>query len=489
VNEQKLADLFSEHVDHMLQGEAPDVASSSSDLQALLALGDQMSQTQFQARAETWAAFQAQLATWSGTLNGGSMIGLSKIWFFSLIIALTTLVAGGVSFITEGITNPLALGPLSQAATATPAPTDTPAATDDPTATATPTESDSPDPTETPTPDEEPTDDPTDTPDDEPPVVVLPSLIFVNNLHVPDLCAGVYTTQSTLVNYGTVPISEAALVWEVIEGAEFVNTVTLSSNSFVQTVVTDEAITVDSTTNTAVNVSTTADTSNTTVSISSTTSISQSNYGNLNQIAIDQAVNLDVAVDVSQTWWEQPDGTEIKVQLSVANSVEIAQVGYFEASGDHNRGHGNDPDGFDEDNPGRGHRGPHHGHPSHSQIITIVKQGGQWVTLTGFAHYYGSQTILVDGHIIALTECTSLPLILSPGSSVQVTGILLPNGTFLAINVTIVDVNIIFVNFDSGVPTSGGSGGSGGSKGGGGSRGSGGGGGSHHGSGGSKKGS
>ena len=84
MNEFQFADLFSEQIDRMLQGERPEGVSNVDDLQELLELGKHISQTQFQASTATQAAFQSQLTSWFGIANGGSpmtILGLSKAWF------------------------------------------------------------------------------------------------------------------------------------------------------------------------------------------------------------------------------------------------------------------------------------------------------------------------------------------------------------------------------------------------------------------------
>lgn len=63
MNEQQLADLFSEQIDRILQGETSHVAPDIDDLQELLELGNQILQTKFQVGSAIHAVFQSQLAS------------------------------------------------------------------------------------------------------------------------------------------------------------------------------------------------------------------------------------------------------------------------------------------------------------------------------------------------------------------------------------------------------------------------------------------
>ena len=67
MNEQQLADLFSEQVDHMLDGESTAMPPNVEDLPELLDIvGQATSQTEFQAGSAAQATFQSQLAGWFG---------------------------------------------------------------------------------------------------------------------------------------------------------------------------------------------------------------------------------------------------------------------------------------------------------------------------------------------------------------------------------------------------------------------------------------
>lgn len=455
MNEQELADLFSEQLDRLLAGESPDLSGDAGELQDLLNIvKPATSQTGFHAGSAAQVAFNNQLASWFGLANGGSsmtILGLSKIWFFSIVTTVVVVVGGGLVAVIattaiifgSGDEVPVAATdvtttiPVSEE-TVTAVPSDEPSATPEGTATEV---------SETPTSEE------TDTP-----VADFPTLIVKNQLVVSSFCGGAYVSQSTLVNYGPAPVTDAALAWDVIEGGDFVNQVSVNSDALEQVS--------DDTSATETDAPAADELDPVLAALTNTSVVVQNGSANFNQIAVNQDVNLDLAVDVNDAWWDQPDGTVIKVQLSVANQDEFS---------DHNRGHGNDPDGFDEDNPGRGggkHKGKHGDDDGHSQIVTIVKQGAQWVVLDGFLHDHGDNTFLVDGNVVVVNDCTGLPAMLPFGSRVKIIGKLLPDGTFLAINIIVIDIDIN-INFDSGVPVGGNddshgdsSGGGGGGKGG-----------------------
>lgn len=453
MNEQQLADLFSEQVDRLLNGEPVTVSSHNNELQELLDIvGKPTVNHQFQAGSAAQVAFQSQLAGWFGSINGGTpmtILGLSKTWFISIIIATVIIVGGGglIAVIATSIFIAQPVGALPPTGQPTTEPTTQP--TDQPTVepSAEPTGQPTTEPTAEPT-----TQPPNDDDDDDGNNNNYPTLIFRSDLLVVQLCQGAYVSQRTLVNYGSQPVSNASLAWEVVEGPDLIDKVDIVSDALSQPF-NQTSLAATSTSN-----------ANTTL-----------NYANFNQISVEQEVKLNVKVKVKDEWWDKPDGTKIKVKLNVKNRVEFFNN---DDDGDHNRGHGNDPDGFDEDNPGRGH----------SQTITIVKQGAQWVTLTGVAHSYGNQNLLVDGVIVATNNCTGLPPNFVPGSKVKVVGVLQPDGAFMAINIVVININLINGDFDSGVPVPGpddDDGGSSSSGGGGG----GGGGGSKGGSGGSRGGS
>ena len=94
MNEQQLADLFSEQIDRMLQGHPPVAPADAAHLQPLLALSQQFSQVNFQPGVTAQAAFQSQLSAWFGPLNGGTATaawGLSKTLLLTLTAAVITI--------------------------------------------------------------------------------------------------------------------------------------------------------------------------------------------------------------------------------------------------------------------------------------------------------------------------------------------------------------------------------------------------------------
>ncbi len=336
MEEQQLADLFSEQVDRMLDGESTAIPPNAEDLQELLDIvGQSTSQTEFQAGSAAQETFQSQLADWFGLANGGSpmtILGLSKIWFISIVVVIITVITGA-GLITV-IATSISVFSASSSLPPTPTPTFTPTSTPTPTLTPTPT------PTLTPTPTPEP-----DTP---------PTLIFLTDLYVAQLCQATYIAQRTLVNYGDSSVTNAALVWDVIEGGAFVDTVNINSPNLAETL--------DETENTA---SDSASPPAQETSLVSNEVMVQSGYANFSQLSVEQKVKLDVKVKVKDTWWKQPNGAKIKVKLAVKNKIKYR----------------NDHKNSDQ---------------SSSQIITIIKQGAQWITLTGPAHPYEEQSLLVD---------------------------------------------------------------------------------------------
>jgi hypothetical protein len=235
--------------------------------------------------------------------------------------------------------------------------------------------------------------------------------------------------QSTLVNVGNLPINNAALAWEVIEGAELVDTVGITSASLIS-VANNAVVAANPASVPVTNPSAVVVTGNPVVA-----------FANFQPISVKQSIKLNINVKVKDDWWKHENKTEIKIKLSIKNKLDIH---------------------------------PPHGHHDQSQIITIVRQNARWVTLTGFPHNFGNNRMLVGGHIVIVNNCTGLPVNWPPGSNIQVIGLLQPNGTFLAINIMVINVNIITGNFNSGVPLPGGNGGGGGSYGGGGGGGGGG---------------
>jgi|GEM_PF-2194205 len=420
MNEQQLADLFSEQLDRLLAGEPTQLPPETDDLPELLEIiGSSTTQTHFQASPAAQAAFQSQLAGWFGLVaNGGTpmtILGLSKIWFISIVVAVITVVGGAgiIAVITTGIFI-FRGGPVVSVPTKTPTAqgtltvTASPVASTTVTAVGTPTVIASGTPTAT----------VTGTPA-LPPVAGLPPLVFIGHFHLPRVCAGVYTTQSTLVNVGSEPVDNAALAWEVIEGADLVDTVGFSSANLVSGVDDD-----DDDDDAGIDPAAVAVTSNPLIGAV-----------DFQPISVEQKVKLDVKVKVKDDWWKHEGETKIKVKLSIKNKFDLQ---------------------------------PHPGHNQYSQIITIVRQDAQWVSLVGFPHNFGENRMLVNGRIVVVNGCTGLPANWPPGSKIQVVGWLQPDGTFIAINIIIVNINIITGDFNSGVPLPGHDNDDGGSSGGGG---------------------
>jgi uncharacterized membrane protein YgcG len=434
MNEQQLADLFSEQLDRLLEGEAINLPPEAGDVPELLNLvGQPAAHSQFQASAATQAAFQSQLAGWFGLASGGTMtiLGLSKVWFISILVTVVTVVTG-TGFLAVVTTSLLVFGSGLAATTPTKTPIATPVLTG--TVTASPVASTTVTPVGTPTiptPAMTPTVVVTGTPGLTP-TAQLPPIIFIGHIQIPRLCAGVYTAQSTLVNVGQSPVDNAALAWEVMEGADLVETVGFDSASLIPVVDTGAASGTDPA---AGAVSDPA-----AVVAANTPLIGAVEF---QPISVEQDIKLEVKVKVKDDWWKHESETKIKIKLSVKNKFDL-----------------------------------HPGHSQQSQIITIVRQDAQWVSLVGFPHNLGENRMLVNGHIVVTNNCTGLPANWPPGSKVQVVGWLQPDGTFIAINIIVVNITIITGDFDSGVPLprpggsgdsdggSGGGGGSGGSKGG-----------------------
>jgi len=87
MNEQQLADLFSEQLDQILAGKT--VAAPVEELSGLLTLGQQLTQVRFQASPAAQAAFQGQVASWFGSA-GGAGLGLPKGLLMALLMAVGT---------------------------------------------------------------------------------------------------------------------------------------------------------------------------------------------------------------------------------------------------------------------------------------------------------------------------------------------------------------------------------------------------------------
>ncbi|UCD29305.1 MAG: hypothetical protein JSV03_02155 [Planctomycetota bacterium] len=94
MNEQQLADLFSEQIDRMVGGEtfAP---APVEDLSDLFNLGQELSRVRFQARPAAQAAFQSQLADWFVPTGGGlptpTVLGIPKSLFLTASIVAVAM--------------------------------------------------------------------------------------------------------------------------------------------------------------------------------------------------------------------------------------------------------------------------------------------------------------------------------------------------------------------------------------------------------------
>lgn len=104
MNEQQLADLFSEQLDQILLGQAPVVPAEAADLPNLLNLGQQFSNVDFQLGPAGQMAFQNQLADWFGPAQppASALAGLSKPWIMGLILAVTLVGSGVVAWLLWG---------------------------------------------------------------------------------------------------------------------------------------------------------------------------------------------------------------------------------------------------------------------------------------------------------------------------------------------------------------------------------------------------
>jgi len=96
MNEQQLADLFSEQIDRLLDGESTSHFQSPGELSDLFNLGQELSQVSFQPGPAAQAAFQTQLTGWFGSPGGqaATILGTPKIWLVSIVVAVTLLGAG-----------------------------------------------------------------------------------------------------------------------------------------------------------------------------------------------------------------------------------------------------------------------------------------------------------------------------------------------------------------------------------------------------------
>lgn len=100
MNEQQLADLFSEQIDRMLKDEAQNGSPAVDDLSEILGLGQQLTQINFQPTPVAQTAFQTQLRTWFGSTNGGlltKILGLPKILL--LVMGATLTIGTGLGLI------------------------------------------------------------------------------------------------------------------------------------------------------------------------------------------------------------------------------------------------------------------------------------------------------------------------------------------------------------------------------------------------------
>ena len=97
MNEQERADLLSEQIDRMLQGEPLDALSDADDVSSLLDLVQPLAEATFQPSTANQATFQNQLQNWNGPTDGGSsmtLFGLSQFW--SICITIVTVVVIGL---------------------------------------------------------------------------------------------------------------------------------------------------------------------------------------------------------------------------------------------------------------------------------------------------------------------------------------------------------------------------------------------------------
>jgi hypothetical protein len=93
MNEQQLADLFSEQLDQMLSGNEPAIPSEAAGLEELLGLGQQFSQVEFQVSPAKQVAFQSQVAAWFGP-GSASAVVISKTSVVVMGIVLAVIAAG-----------------------------------------------------------------------------------------------------------------------------------------------------------------------------------------------------------------------------------------------------------------------------------------------------------------------------------------------------------------------------------------------------------
>jgi len=105
VNEQQVADLFSEQIDRLLGGEAVAEVPGIDDWPELVTIGEQLSQVGFQPTPVAQAAFDSQLATWFGPGASAAFLGMSKSTLLGLGAAIMAIGAGIglVLFVLPGI--------------------------------------------------------------------------------------------------------------------------------------------------------------------------------------------------------------------------------------------------------------------------------------------------------------------------------------------------------------------------------------------------
>lgn len=157
MNEQEVADFFSEQVDRMLGGQMPGILPEEGTLQELLTLAEQLAQVEFQASPAGQAAFQNRLATWfSPTQGRATSEPKSRRWdkmsgkLFALIVSILVTIVTTVATIViaivvvvrgvlPGVTpaTPIQSPPLIPSVTAPVSPT-SPSATETPSVTISP---------------------------------------------------------------------------------------------------------------------------------------------------------------------------------------------------------------------------------------------------------------------------------------------------------------------------------------------------------------
>ncbi len=99
MNEQELADLFSTQIDRILGGESAPAVAAEGDL-PLLSLGQQLAQLNFQASPTAQAAFQNQLASWSGTPGGSlSTTGFTFTKILLLSVGAMAVIGAGLGLV------------------------------------------------------------------------------------------------------------------------------------------------------------------------------------------------------------------------------------------------------------------------------------------------------------------------------------------------------------------------------------------------------